>query len=235
MHLLLAVVQAEDADTLLSRFAEAELRATRINSVGSFLARGNVTVLAGLEEGRVADAMAIVRDTCHARKSYVSAATTVQASGLPLAVPLPIEVQIGGAVVMSFPVSRMVHISGDPSADPAEQESLASAPGAESDVEGQPERMMLVLAILQADDAEPAVRALLSTGYRVTRLNSAGGFFRRGNVTLLIGVKCAEVDAVMEVIRTNIRSADQSALPEAERPAYRATIFVLEADQFARV
>jgi uncharacterized protein YaaQ len=235
MRLFLAVVQAEDADMLLSRFSEAGLRATRINSVGSFLARGNVTVLAGLDEGQVDDALAIVRATCHTRKSYVNAATAVQASGLPLAVPLPIEVQIGGAVVMSFPVSRMVHIPGDlPSEDAGAVNSDAS-PDAETAAEEPPEGMMLVLAILQADDADPVVRALLAAGYRVTRLSSAGGFFRRGNVTLLIGVKCAEIDAVIEVIRANVRAADQSALPEAERPAYRATIFVLQADQFVRV
>ena len=47
--------------------------------------------------------------------------------------------------------------------------------------------MNLVLSVVQNDDAEPVTRALLTAGHRVTRINTAGGFLRRGNVTLAGG------------------------------------------------
>ena len=51
--------------------------------------------------------------------------------------------------------------------------------------------MNLVLTIVQNDDADQVVGGLLAAGYRVTRLNTAGGFLRRGNVTPLIGAENA--------------------------------------------
>ncbi len=52
--------------------------------------------------------------------------------------------------------------------------------------------MNLVIAIVQNEDAEATTRALLSAGHRVTRINTAGGFLRRGNVTILSGVEAGE-------------------------------------------
>jgi uncharacterized protein YaaQ len=60
--------------------------------------------------------------------------------------------------------------------------------------------MHLVMAVMQTVDADPVTGGLLAAGYRVTRLNPAGGFFRRDNVTLLIGVESEQVDDVLRII-----------------------------------
>ena len=93
--------------------------------------------------------------------------------------------------------------------------------------------MNLVLSIVQNDDAEPVTRALLTAGHRVTRINTAGGFLRRGNVTLLVGVDEAQVDDVLRIIGANCRAQPQNA--SAETPIHAATAFVLEASRFAQV
>ena len=93
--------------------------------------------------------------------------------------------------------------------------------------------MNLVLSIVQNDDAEPVTRALLTAGHRVTRINTAGGFLRRGNVTLLVGVDEAQVDDVLRIIGANCRPQPQTA--SAETPTHAATAFVLEASRFAQV
>jgi uncharacterized protein YaaQ len=90
--------------------------------------------------------------------------------------------------------------------------------------------MNLVLAIIQNEDVDQVTRALLDAEHRVTRINTAGAFFRRGNVTLLIGVEESKVDEVVNLIQENTR-----ARGGAETPAHAATLFVLDASRTVRV
>ena len=52
------------------------------------------------------------------------------------------------------------------------------------------------LAVFVVDDskADESVDALVAQGFRVTRLASTGGFLRRGNTTLLVGIEEHEVE-----------------------------------------
>lgn len=50
----------------------------------------------------------------------------------------------------------------------------------------------LLVAVLQADDAEGVVDALTSAGFRVTWLRSTGGFLKRDNATVFIAVSGEE-------------------------------------------
>jgi len=92
--------------------------------------------------------------------------------------------------------------------------------------------MKLVLAIVQSGDADQIVGGLLVAGFRVTRLSSAGGFFRRSNVTLLIGVESPKVEAVLGIIRANIRPRNEGRPPDEEVFPYGATIFALQIERF---
>ena len=95
--------------------------------------------------------------------------------------------------------------------------------------------MHLVLAIMQHEDADLVAGGLLAAGYRLTRLNTAGGFLRRGNVTLLTGVEADRVDDVLRIIQANCRLRTEARAPEAGMPMYSATVFVLEAARFDRL
>jgi uncharacterized protein YaaQ len=95
--------------------------------------------------------------------------------------------------------------------------------------------MNLILAIMQNEDADQAAGGLLAAGFRVTRLNTAGGFLRRGNVTLLIGVEAEKVDDALKVIQANCRTRTEARPVESGMPSYGATVFVLEADRFVRM
>lgn len=66
--------------------------------------------------------------------------------------------------------------------------------------------MKLVIAVIQGTDAERLLDALTSNGFRATQINSAGGFLREGNVTLLIGVDDRDVTRVCELIDKNAHS-----------------------------
>ena len=87
--------------------------------------------------------------------------------------------------------------------------------------------MKLVLAIIRSIDAGPVIDALVTQGYRVTRVASTGGFLRRGSVTLLIGVEEAQVDPVIDILR------DSCSPPDPGQS--RATIFVVDAPHFEQI
>lgn len=219
MQLLLAIVQSEDADLLCSRLNAAGFELTRINSVGGFLARGNVTVLMGLEEEQIPVALAIIHKTCRTRRRFINPTVTgTEPAHMTLAAPaIPLEVQVGGATVFHFPVLRFERLHAPQTAATKAQPPSPSTQGANA--------MNLVLAIVHNDDADAVTRAILAAGHRVTRINTAGGFLRRGNVTLLIGVEPAGVDSVLQIIRENSRP----------RPEGGATAFVLQASDFTQI
>lgn len=83
----------------------------------------------------------------------------------------------------------------------------------------------MIIAIVRDRDTNPVSTALTSAEFRVTHIASTGGFLRRGNSTLFIGVEDEKVDQAMEVIRTNLEPADD---PEQKR----ATLFVLNVNHF---
>jgi uncharacterized protein YaaQ len=93
--------------------------------------------------------------------------------------------------------------------------------------------MKLLLAIVAFEDAEPMIDALLAQEYRVTRLNTASGWLRRGNVTLLIGAEEAQVDEVISTLRAHCHHRP----PADAKPcaAACAVVFVLDVPRFERL
>ena len=235
MQLLIAIVQAEDADLLVDRLVTQEYRVTRINSIGSFLMRGNATILIGVENGRIEPVLSTIRAICHTRREYMNMAPPVEAIAGSLAAVMPVEVLVGGAIVFQFPVKRFLRLQGG-SAPPVADQQHPPIP-ATMDEPGGSEggQMHLVLAIMQHEDADLVAGGLLAAGYRLTRLNTAGGFLRRGNVTLLTGVEADRVDDVLRIIQANCRLRTEARPPEAGMPMYSATVFVLEAARFDRL
>lgn len=73
--------------------------------------------------------------------------------------------------------------------------------------------MKLVFAVVQGSDAEPLLEALTTRGYRATQINSAGGFLRERNVTLLIGVPDEHVVDVQTIVRQNCHARTRFVNP----------------------
>jgi len=87
--------------------------------------------------------------------------------------------------------------------------------------------MKLIIAIVRDTDAGAVLDQLVTHGHRVTRVASTGGFLRRGNATLLIGVEEQHVQSVIDILR------DTCSPPEPNH--HRATIFVVHAPHFEQV
>lgn len=85
--------------------------------------------------------------------------------------------------------------------------------------------MKLIIAIIRDIDNDQVSHGLTSAGLRVTQVASTGGFLRRGNSTLLIGLDDEQVDPAMEIIRKNCS-------PATDSETRRASIFVLKVNQY---
>ena len=88
--------------------------------------------------------------------------------------------------------------------------------------------MKLIIAIIKDQDNDTVSRALTKKGFRVTLTASTGGFLRSGRSTLLIGVEDDQVDAALEIIRSNCKKPEKT-------DEKRATIFVLKVDKFTQL
>jgi uncharacterized protein YaaQ len=109
--------------------------------------------------------------------------------------------------------------------------------------------MKLIQAIVQTDDAADLLDELAKHGYRATRINTAGGFLKASNATILVGVTNDEVDGVLAAIRGTCRTRSQLMdplmlgmetggvyLPEPiEVEVGGATVFILDVEQFVRL
>lgn len=95
--------------------------------------------------------------------------------------------------------------------------------------------MKLIIAVVQNEDANDVVDALLEAEFRTTRLASTGGFLRRGNTTIMIGVEDNQIDTVIELLRAKAHSRAQGADGGASVQTAGATVFVLDLEGYERL
>jgi len=108
--------------------------------------------------------------------------------------------------------------------------------------------LKLVLAIIHDYDVDPVLRSLIGKGFSVTRIASAGGFLRTGNVTIMIGAEDDQVELCIAILaRTGSRRVVAS--PADTQYAYDditangvtnvalggASVFVLPVERFERI
>jgi uncharacterized protein YaaQ len=105
----------------------------------------------------------------------------------------------------------------------------------------------LVITIVQAEDVDQLTAALRDEGFSSTKISSTGGFLRRGNATLMIGIEEERVPAVVNIIRRTCHTRTHLANPYLfmEPECYMtepievqvggAVIFVLSVDRMLRV
>jgi uncharacterized protein YaaQ len=108
------------------------------------------------------------------------------------------------------------------------------------------EKSMLMMAVVQAQDAEVAKEALEKLGMSVTRLPSVGGFLGRRNATLVIGLPENQRELVIETLHQNCRQRIEFiAVPLESAPlplptptpitVGGATILAMEVDHYEEI
>ncbi len=109
MLLLIAVVQDQDVNRLLTALLEKGYQATKLASTGGFLRQGNTTLLIGVQEEQVEAVNAIIKGVCRTRKRLVSPMAVVDQT-LNTYIPTPVEVEVGGATIFTLKVESFEKI-----------------------------------------------------------------------------------------------------------------------------
>ena len=163
MRLVVAIVQSADSGKLMDALVAKGYRSTRINTVGGFLDEPNVTMLIGMDKEPLDELLQVIKQNCQARRRFMNAAPmAVETVGMPVVTAAPIEVEVGGATVFVLPVRDIIRLGriGD-----VPQTGMSGKKG------------VLMLAVVQAEDATSVTTALTQAGFRLTRIFSVGGFF----------------------------------------------------------
>ena len=106
----------------------------------------------------------------------------------------------------------------------------------------------IVLMVVAQDDADALSSALIRSQFSITRIGSTGGFLRKGSSTLLSGVNHADVDRVLEIVKSECQEREEmvplQCLPLACDAAFSsrffqitaggAVVFVLPVDRFIK-
>ena len=105
MKLLVCVVNQDDTSPLMDALTVDGYRATVISTTGGLLRQGNATLLIGVSDEDVGNTLEIIQANCHTRVAYANPLPPTTELGA-LHAPMPIEVQVGGAVVFVLDVER---------------------------------------------------------------------------------------------------------------------------------
>jgi uncharacterized protein YaaQ len=104
--LMMAVVQAQDADAAHSDLEKSGCYVARLPSVGGFLGRRNATLLIGLASDQREAVIEELHKNCRERIEYI--AVPLESAPMPMATPTPIPV--GGATIFTLPIEHFEEV-----------------------------------------------------------------------------------------------------------------------------
>ena len=107
MKLIIAIVNSDDAPSVLNEIARAGYSATKLATTGGFMRSGNTTLLIGVEEDKVDTVIALIGKRSSSRKK-VSVSPPSGAEGRIMSIP--VEITVGGATVFVVDVDKFVRL-----------------------------------------------------------------------------------------------------------------------------
>ena len=111
MHnkLILAVVQEDDYDATVSELNQNGFFVTMLSSTGGFWKKKNITIMLGVEESRLPQAMDILKRCAGKRKQTVYSSVSMPAAGqYAAAMPsIPMNMKFGGVTLFVLDLERL--------------------------------------------------------------------------------------------------------------------------------
>ena len=83
--------------------------------------------------------------------------------------------------------------------------------------------MKLIITIIPDSDCDSVSLALTERKFRVTQIASTGGFLRKGNATLLVGVEDEHLDEAVGLIKQIVEKSSNK---------WKGVLFVIKVDKF---
>ncbi len=109
MKLIIAIVQDEDANRLVSALMEKNLGVTKLATTGGFLRAGNTTLISGVEDERLGEALGVIEKVCKSRQQVTTSSAPLNGSN-GVYVPYPVRVTVGGATVFVLEVNQFLKV-----------------------------------------------------------------------------------------------------------------------------
>ncbi|MBO4898607.1 MAG: cyclic-di-AMP receptor [Clostridia bacterium] len=108
MKLIISIIHNEDVNKAITDLNTAGFSVTKLATTGGFLRAGNVTLIVGVEEEKVDEAIKIFEKTCSTRKKIMVSPMSVGMAEIMS--NRPIEVDAGGATIFVLDVDRFEKI-----------------------------------------------------------------------------------------------------------------------------
>ena len=83
--------------------------------------------------------------------------------------------------------------------------------------------MKLIITISPGNECDNISVALTEKKFRVTKIASTGGFLRKGNATLLVGVDDDKLDEAISLIKNGVDNTSEQQ---------KGVLFVVKVDKF---
>lgn len=103
MKMIIAILNADDASTVVQNLMKNGFSVTKLSTTGGFLRAGNVTVLIGVDNSKVQEVIDIISTYSKSRKQLIP---TTSEAGINFYPSMPVEVTVGGATIFVLDVER---------------------------------------------------------------------------------------------------------------------------------
>jgi len=108
MKLVMAIVNSEDAQRVMRSLTDEGFSVTKLATTGGFLMSGNITLITGVEDDRVDEAIDVIRKMSQSRTRAVPSLPESGIGGF-FDTSL-VDVVVGGATIFVLPVDRFEKI-----------------------------------------------------------------------------------------------------------------------------
>ena len=107
MKMVMAIINADDAQAVVSNLTKSAFSVTKLATTGGFLRTGNTTILVGVDDEKLDEVLAIINKHSHSRKQMIPATSEF---GIGMIPTVPVEVSVGGATIFVMDVERFEKI-----------------------------------------------------------------------------------------------------------------------------
>lgn len=108
MKLVVAIINSDDANAVMSNLTKNGYSATKLSTSGGFLRAGNVTLLIGVENKKVDEVVDLIGEFSSQRKKITQVSNTY--IGDTMLTSMPVEITVGGATVFVLDVEQFYKI-----------------------------------------------------------------------------------------------------------------------------
>lgn len=103
MKMILAIINYDDSHNVMQNLMKNGFSITKLATTGGFLKTGNVTILIGVENNKVDEAIDLIKKYSQSRKQIIP---TTAELGVGFYPTMPVEVTVGGATVFVLDVEQ---------------------------------------------------------------------------------------------------------------------------------